>query len=145
DRWGGLWKTTESGGVERIAAAAQPGGSPADRIDTFSAADGLSSNVSKQAFTDREGNIWITTEGGLDRFRYADIVREPSIPADLRGIGITEMRDGSVAVVSKRVMYHIAPGRAPRVAMHGVDFEALCPARNGAVWVVGKDDVRQIG
>lgn len=145
DRWGGLWKTTQSGGIERIAAAAQPGGSPTERIDAFSAIDGLSSDVSKQAFTDREGNVWITTEGGLDRFRYADIVREPSIPADLRGIGITGMRDGSVAVVSKRMLYHIAPGQPPRLAMRGVDFEALCPARNGAVWVVGKDDVRQIG
>lgn len=144
DRWGGLWKTTQSSGIERIAAAAQSGGSPADRIDAFSAIDGLSSDVSKQAFADREGNIWITTEGGLDRFRYADIVREPSIPPDVRGIGITGMRDGSIAVVSKRVLYHIAPGRPPRVVTRGVDFEALCPARNGAVWVVSKDDVRQI-
>lgn len=40
------------------------------RMDRFTAADGLSGDVvTGRIFEDREGNIWVGTLGGIDRFR----------------------------------------------------------------------------
>src|SRR5208337_3301713 len=39
------------------------------RIDGFSVNDGLSGNLIRNVFEDREGNVWVCTENGLDRFR----------------------------------------------------------------------------
>ena len=60
DREGGLWIATFDRGLLRVHDG---------RIDAFSAADGLSGNYIRNLFEDREGNIWVATDNGLDRFR----------------------------------------------------------------------------
>ena len=60
DRDGGLWIGT----VERGLIHVHNG-----RTDVFTQSDGLSGNVVLSLFEDREGNVWVATTGGLDRFR----------------------------------------------------------------------------
>ena len=60
DRDGGLWIGT----VERGLIHVHHG-----RTDVFSRSDGLSGDVVLSLFEDREGNVWVATTGGLDRFR----------------------------------------------------------------------------
>src|SRR5271165_5807295 len=60
DRDGGLWIGT----VERGLIHVHQG-----RTDVFSRTDGLSGDVVLSVFEDREGNVWVATTGGLDRFR----------------------------------------------------------------------------
>ena len=60
DRDGGLWIGT----VERGLIHVHQG-----RTDVFTRSDGLSGDVVLSLFEDREGNIWVSTTGGLDRFR----------------------------------------------------------------------------
>jgi ligand-binding sensor domain-containing protein/signal transduction histidine kinase len=60
DRNGGLWIGTEVGGLVHMHRG---------RTDTFLPIDGLSGNAVTALFEDREGSIWVCTEGGLDRFR----------------------------------------------------------------------------
>src|SRR5208283_1086092 len=60
DRDGGLWIGT----VERGLIHVHNG-----RTDMFTKADGLSGDVVLSLFEDREGNVWVSTTGGLDRFR----------------------------------------------------------------------------
>jgi signal transduction histidine kinase/ligand-binding sensor domain-containing protein len=60
DRDGGLWIGT----VERGLIHVHQG-----RTDVFTKSDGLSGDVILNLFEDREGNIWVATTGGLDRFR----------------------------------------------------------------------------
>ena len=60
DRDGGLWIGT----VERGLIHVHNG-----RTDLFTKADGLSGDVVLSVFEDREGNVWVATTGGLDRFR----------------------------------------------------------------------------
>ena len=60
DRDGGLWIGT----VERGLIHVHHG-----RTDAFKKSDGLSGDVVLSLFEDREGNIWVSTTGGLDRFR----------------------------------------------------------------------------
>ncbi len=60
DRDGGLWIGT----VERGLIHVHNG-----RTDVFTQSDGLSGNVVLSLIEDREGNVWVASTGGLDRFR----------------------------------------------------------------------------
>ena len=60
DRDGGLWIGTVDRGLLHIHQG---------RLDAFGQADGLSGDSIMSIFQDREGNIWVTTTRGLDRFR----------------------------------------------------------------------------
>ena len=60
DRDGGLWIGTNQRGLIHVHHG---------RTDVFTAESGLSGNIIAGIFEDREGNIWVSTAGGLDRFR----------------------------------------------------------------------------
>jgi signal transduction histidine kinase/ligand-binding sensor domain-containing protein len=60
DRDGALWIGTWSQGLVHLVERGS---------DTFSRRDGLSGDVVSALFEDREGNIWVATTKGLDRFR----------------------------------------------------------------------------
>jgi len=60
DRDGGLWIGTVERGLIHVHAG---------RTDVFTKSDGLSGDVILSLFEDREGNVWVATTGGLDRFR----------------------------------------------------------------------------
>jgi ligand-binding sensor domain-containing protein len=60
DRNGSLWIGTVESGLVHIHRG---------RADVFSEADGLSGDFTTPQFEDSEGDIWVTTVEGLDRFR----------------------------------------------------------------------------
>jgi signal transduction histidine kinase/ligand-binding sensor domain-containing protein len=60
DRDDGLWIGT----IERGLIHVHHG-----RTDVFTTSDGLSGDVILSVFEDREGNVWVASTGGLDRFR----------------------------------------------------------------------------
>jgi len=60
DSRGSLWIGTDSDGVYRARGA---------QLDHFTTNDGLSNNTINGFFEDREGNIWVATNQGIDRFR----------------------------------------------------------------------------
>jgi signal transduction histidine kinase len=60
DRDGNLWIGTVGQGLLRVHQG---------RTDQFTQSDGLSSNSVLALSEDREGNIWVVTTNGLDRFR----------------------------------------------------------------------------
>jgi signal transduction histidine kinase/ligand-binding sensor domain-containing protein len=65
DRRGSLWVGTENDGVYRISGGV---------ADHYGISDGLSGNTVTSFFEDREGNIWIVTDGGLDMFRETALI-----------------------------------------------------------------------
>ncbi|WP_445143409.1 sensor histidine kinase [Dyella sp. Tek66A03] len=60
DHAGALWIGTIDHGIYRIDSG---------RVDHFDRKDGLTSDNIYSFFEDREGNMWVTTSAGLDRFR----------------------------------------------------------------------------
>ncbi len=60
DRDGGLWIGSVERGLIHVHQR---------RTDVFTRSDGLSGDVILSLFEDREGNVWVSTTGGLDRFR----------------------------------------------------------------------------
>jgi len=60
DRNGGLWIGTGDQGLLHVHQG---------RTDRFTRADGLSGDAVSRMFEDQEGNIWVATLSGLDRFR----------------------------------------------------------------------------
>jgi len=57
---GGLWIATQGNGLLHVHQG---------KTDTFAQSDGLSGDTIQSLFEDREGNIWVSTNNGLDRFR----------------------------------------------------------------------------
>ena len=60
DRNGGLWIGTLDRGILHVHEG---------RADVYSQSDGLTGNAVESFFEDREGNVWVSTTAGLDRFR----------------------------------------------------------------------------
>src|SRR3984957_13159662 len=65
DRRGSLWVGTRNDGLYRISGGV---------ADHYGVSDGLSGNSLGSLFEDREGNIWVLTDGGLDMFRDTALI-----------------------------------------------------------------------
>ena len=60
DRDGGLWIGTVDRGLVHVHEG---------QTDVYTQANGLSGDFVTRMFEDREGNVWVATKNGLDRFR----------------------------------------------------------------------------
>jgi signal transduction histidine kinase/ligand-binding sensor domain-containing protein len=89
DRDGGLWIGTTDRGLLHVHQG---------RTDAFEHTDGLSSDFIEMLFEDREGDIWVPTLDGLDRFRDLAVptisVKESLSNATVESV--LAARDGSV-------------------------------------------------
>ena len=65
DRHNSLWVGTENNGLYRIHGGV---------VDHYGSPDGLSSNSVGAFYEDREGNLWVATDNGLDMFRDTPVV-----------------------------------------------------------------------
>lgn len=160
DRDGSLWFTNSSGGGLRRArtqAQAITGAMEDGPPDRFTAGDGLSSNVAHTLFEDREGNIWVGTNLGLDRFRPADVVTEHGIPAGFRarfvraahgaiytytGWSNTASRtsDGSESI------YRILPNQDPEVLVRNIGRlrEMFVDSKSGDIWLTTVKGIQRL-
>ena len=76
DQDGALWITTLGDGLRRAATPQRLHGKIAEfstAVQRFTAKDGLSGDSVKTILEDREGNIWLGTDKGLDQFRKTNL------------------------------------------------------------------------
>lgn len=116
DRDGTLWTASPAGihRVKDVAHLLDPRIVADSSRDIFSNLDGLTAPYANAFLEDREGNIWIGTAGGVDRFRESRLTRV-ELPRGANGIAI-------------------APGDAGALLV-GIDFE------QGAFQVTGASTV----
>ena len=92
DDQGSLWITSLG---DRNPSSCQSGASPATEdsegrlhgrfrqfreVEAFTQENGLTSDLRNSVLQDREGNVWIGTSAGLDRFRQSPVVSVPLQP-----------------------------------------------------------------
>jgi signal transduction histidine kinase/streptogramin lyase len=145
DRDGNLWIATYYDGLQRVArpdprGAASPAEAAAS-VERFTARDGLSSNATTQLFQDAEGNVWLGTENGLDRFWPATLRFEPQLAAPAAfGDLLLRASDGSIYIGEASTVYRVRPGGRPEPILRTrVEPRTLCEAPDGAIWI-GTDD-----
>jgi signal transduction histidine kinase/ligand-binding sensor domain-containing protein len=77
DNDGALWITSVGDGLRRSPTPELLKGRIKEfstEVESFTAKDGLSDDVALAILQDREGNIWVGTRNGLDRFRKTNMV-----------------------------------------------------------------------
>jgi signal transduction histidine kinase/sugar lactone lactonase YvrE len=137
DRDGNLWIATRYDGVKRLPAPRASADGGGAQTESFTSRDGLSSDVTNQVLEDREGNIWIGTEGGLDKFRPATLIAEPSLASPaVYGDKLLDASDGSVYIGQARAIHRVKPGGLPEPILRDiVEPQSLCEAPDGALWI----------
>ncbi len=136
DRNHSLWMGVQSEGIYRIHdGVAQHYGSP----------EGLTGKSPDLFYEDREGGLWVVTEGGLDLFRDRPVITFASSEG-VRGMSINAilaLRNGSVWVSDTGALEVInGVGVSTMTAGHGLpgqDPEGMFEDRSGRVWI-GIDD-----
>lgn len=138
DHNGGLWGTTGAVGIFHVADPLSSRDASTSSVRRFNAANGLTSDISYAPFVDRENNVWIATESGIDQFRRASAIQDAAIPADpTHGLAVAKARDGSAYVASQGTLFHITPGKDPKpIRTLGSDEVSTCSARDGGVWLL---------
>lgn len=132
DRRDSLWVGTTTDGIYHIHNGV---------ADHYGPADGLTGKAVSHIFEDREGNLWVVTEGGLDMFRDTPVVSfTTSEGMSSPGVSsILALEDGSVWAVNGTSVDVIRPdGRSvvtPLAGLSGEDVGAMTRDRAGRVWL----------
>jgi len=143
DSEGALWITSLGDGLRRSPAPELLRGRIKEfsaAVESFTAKDGLSDDVVSPILQDREENIWVGTNNGLDRFRKTNLVPvvfpfKPHQPTWVSGDA------GDVWVYDLGVMIRVHGGRADR--SHQFLSEVRSAYRNptGTIWWLCDDAV----
>ncbi len=138
DRDGTFWRVDrQRDGLLRLHAPA--GGQTSVSADTFAIRDGLSSSIATALLEDREGNIWVGTNLGLDRFRAANVVMDTTIPVTSPD-GYSATRAGqTLYIAGGSSLFAIQKGAAPQPVAHDIPgLDLLYTTADGTTWSGGK-------
>ncbi|WP_457354356.1 sensor histidine kinase [Sphingomonas sp. UYP23] len=146
DPTGNLWGTDAAKGLFQI---------PVDKLDDaearfhplrFTAADGLTSNRTLTSLMDREGNIWVGTDAGLDRLREAVVRPQPGLnPISINWGGVSDVQ-GNVYIVDDDGIHVIGRNGILTTISNliGETTSAPCRRRDGSVVVLTSNAVWQL-
>ena len=132
DREGTMWISTEDRGVFRLRD---------HQIDHYDRTNGLSGDWVQRIREDREGNIWVMTHQGIDRFSDTPVVTF----SDAEGLCSSEVvsvqaaRDGGAWIGGFGGVTHLAPNHASCLrkgeGLPGVQVTSLLEDDAGRLWV----------
>jgi signal transduction histidine kinase/ligand-binding sensor domain-containing protein len=131
DPQGTIWVGTLDDGIYRIAHG---------QVDHYRSTEGLSADLVRAFLLDREGNLWVGTSKGLDRFRELPVVSytktEGLSSEDAASIAVSP--DGTVSIGNLQKLDQILPGATPHVttlrSIPPGQVENLLYDRRGRLW-----------
>jgi len=137
DRRNALWVGTLAEGIYRSTASG---------VERFDSKDGLSGDSVRDVREDREGNVWVATDAGLDCFRDLQIVSWSTHEGLSAGIvsSVLAGRDGSILIGSHSVLSILRNGQITTIGKaQGLPEDAvttLLQDHLGRYWMgVGKE------
>ena len=138
---GTLWGTRRGQGAFKVLPPA--GGHRLGRdagtlvTQSFARANGLTSDTAVPVFADREGNVWVGTILGLNRFRYRNVMSLPVPLADPDGYDqAIRGDDGAVLIASSRGrLMHIDRAAMRRLLDGGALADEVARTRADAWWL----------
>jgi signal transduction histidine kinase/ligand-binding sensor domain-containing protein len=127
-----LWIGTETEGVYRIHDGI---------VDHYRSIDGLSGDAVTDIYQDQEGNVWVTTDQGVDLFRDTPVVtfsmREGLSSAEASSV--LARRDGSVWIGNGGFLDVLFEGKVSEIGKrHGLSGEqvtTLFEDHTGRLWL----------
>ena len=140
DSDGALWITSLGDGLRRSPSPELLKGQIKEigtEVESFTARDGLSDDVVRAILQDREGNIWVGTNSGLDRFRKTHLV-PVAFPFKLHPSVWVAGNDGDIWVEITGSMIRIhgqSTDRSLPFPHDGAPF--AYHDRSGAIWWFG--------
>src|SRR5688572_4022691 len=138
DKHGNTWVATAGHGLLRIAPAAL---SPRRSGEQVTERHGLTSDVVRSLLEDREGNIWVGTQNGLNRLSKKVVISLPGhgdqrLNRVLRAMTVGQ--DGRVWVGSADGVYCFS-GEALQytrpIELRGISVSALHSDTEGNIWI----------
>ena len=135
DRDGTLWASTMGEGVQRRARPLQPA-SDGETVEHFRQDDGLSADYLLPVLEDREGNVWVGSSRGLDRFRHTNVV-PAMLPDGAQDFAIVTGADGTLLAGSRNRPLMVLNGGPPRELDLPPPLTAAHRDRAGTVWLGG--------
>ena len=147
DREGTFWMSTPTG-IRRLRDRTDLlrwGSADVVSADNFSPKDGLTglaSTNSLSSFEDREGNVWLGTTGGLDRFRESRLTRV-DVPNESTDFALAAGDDGTMFVgeYSQHGAFKITDG--PTIEGMPGPRNITCAYRDsdGILWFGGREGI----
>ncbi|HEY6806826.1 MAG TPA: two-component regulator propeller domain-containing protein [Pyrinomonadaceae bacterium] len=137
DRDGGLWLGTGLHGLTHIHQG---------RMDSYTVSNGLSAEGVYTLFEDREGDIWVATRSGLDRFRdytAATFSMDQGLSNNIVH-SVLAARDGSVWLATADGLNQWNNGQIRAIAAgSGKDFSpsSLFQDESGRIWIATPSEV----
>lgn len=145
DRNGAMWGSSSDLGIYKIDAPRALGEASVRearaKVERFGEAEGLTATGSSNIFEDREGNIWVATTAGLDRFKPVPIIKEPLL-ANVPQYGSVLLATswGEVFFGQRDGVFHALPGANPSPVLTGAgEAQALCQGIGRDVWIITHD------
>jgi signal transduction histidine kinase/ligand-binding sensor domain-containing protein len=135
DRSGSQWVGTAEQGIYRIQAG---------KAEHFLAATGLSSDAVNGIYEDHEGDLWVATTNGIDRFRdmqVASVSIAEGLSADLVN-SILATRDGAIWFGNGSALDSLRDDRVSSFVgknLPGKELTSILEDHLGRVWI-GIDD-----
>jgi ligand-binding sensor domain-containing protein/signal transduction histidine kinase len=139
DRDGGLWIGTTARGLLHVHNG---------KLNSFGTSDGLTADYVYTFFEDREGNVWVSTLNGLDRFRdlaVATFTEKQGLVNDRVG-SVLSTKDGSVWFGTYKGLIRWNNGQlttygpAPKAKPVGARMTAVHGIPEGGVHSLFEDD-----
>jgi len=147
-RSGELWITTLGDGLRRVASPETLRGKPgrfSSSLGSFTAQNGLTDNVASCIFQDREGNIWVGTMSGLDRFRKSSFI--PIVPpTGIYNAALVPAENGDIWILGDNDLarvhgFNVSLLPHAVVSLHLNAFEVAYRDPTGATWWVTSEEL----